>query len=240
MTETPRGAASTEGTAAPGGRRAELTGTQRAVTALREGIRTGRYVAGQRLVEADLTRELNVGRNSLREAFSRLRSEGLVHIEPHRGASIRRMSRQDIVQLYELSEVLEGLAARLAADRIARTGDKEPLETAVAVLREAAAEGEVGRLVDASAQFHRAVAELSGHSRLSELIDQLHIQTFSLQLRQPSGHGLADIRDDSVSEHLELADTIMSGDPVAAESLMREHLRSAKERFLRLPDDFFS
>jgi len=96
-----------------------LTGTRRAVTALREGIRAGRYVPGQRLVEADLAAEIGVGRNSLREAFSRLASEGLVLIEPHRGASIRRRTRAEVAQLYDLSEDLEGrpLAARQSTSR---------------------------------------------------------------------------------------------------------------------------
>jgi DNA-binding GntR family transcriptional regulator len=220
--------------------REELTGAQRAVAALREGIRTGRYVAGQRLVETDLTRELGVGRNSLREAFARLRSEGLLLVEPHRGASIRRLTRDEVAQLYDISEVLEGLAARQAATRVAVPGNAELLSSATDSLREVAATGGVIDWIDESARFHRLIVDLAGNPRLTELVEQLHIQTFSFQLRHAHRRGLDAMRDSSLSEHLALAEAVQCGDPASAETIMRDHLRSAKQRFLDLPDADFS
>jgi DNA-binding GntR family transcriptional regulator len=215
-----------------------LTGAQRALAGLRAGIRSGRYVPGQRLVEADLTRELGVGRNSLREAFSRLHSEGLLVIEPNRGASIRRLTRADVAELYELSEVLEGLAARRAAERAAVPASAERLAEAVAEVR--AARGDVMSHLDASARFHECIAEIGGSPRLTELLDRLHIQTFSFQLRHAGRDGVAEMGDSSTDEHLAVARVISSCDPGAAERVMREHLRSARDRFMRLPDSDFS
>jgi DNA-binding GntR family transcriptional regulator len=241
MADEPGGRARTEraGTrfaAEPG---EELTGAQRAVAALREGIRTGRYVAGQRLVETDLTRELGVGRNSLREAFARLRTEGLVLVEPHRGASIRRLTRDEVAQLYDISEVLEGLAAREAASRISVPGNAELLSSVTESLRVAAGADNVIDWIDESARFHRVIADLAGNARLTELVDQLHIQTFSFQLRHAQRRGLDAMRDSSLAEHVALAEAIQHGDATTAETLMRDHLRSAKRRFLELPDADF-
>jgi DNA-binding GntR family transcriptional regulator len=216
-----------------------LTGTQRAVTALRDGIRTGRYVPGQRLVEADLTRELGVGRNSLREAFGRLASEGLVLIEPHRGASIRRRTRAEIAELYDLSEVLEGLAARLAATNIALPGNSKLLASATRRLQAGARKGGATEQIDEAARFHEAILAIADNARLTELAVNLHIQTFSFQLRHAHLGGGHPIGDASLSDHLVVAEAIQRGDPQKAEAAMREHLRSGKRRVLALPDAVF-
>ena len=215
-----------------------LTGTQRAATALRAGIRTGRYVPGQRLVEADLTRELGVGRNSLREAFARLASEGLVLIEPHRGASIRRRTRAEIAGLYDLSEVLEGLAARLAATNITLPGNSELLASATRRLQ-AGVRGGATEQIDEAARFHEAILAIADNTRLTELVVNLHIQTFSFQLRHAHLSGQHPMGDASLSDHLAVAEAIQRGDPQKAETVMREHLRSGKQRVLALPDTVF-
>jgi len=217
-----------------------LTGTQRAVTALREGIRTGRYVPGQRLVEVDLAGELGVGRNSLREAFSRLASEGLVLIETHRGASIRRHTRAEIAQLYDLSEVLEGLAARLAAANITLPGNSQLLASATKRLRAGARSRGATEQIDEAARFHETILAIADNARLTELVVNLHIQTFSFQLRHAHLSGHHRMSDASVADHLAVAEAIQRGDPQNAETVMREHLRSGKQRVLAMPDPAFA
>jgi DNA-binding GntR family transcriptional regulator len=217
-----------------------LTGTQRAVTGLREGIRAGRYVPGQRLVEVDLARELGVGRNSLREAFSRLASEGLVLIEPHRGASIRRHTRAEIAELYDLSEVLEGLAARLAATNVKSPGNSELLASAAKRLRAGARTRGAAEQIDEAARFHETILAIAASARLAELVANLHIQTFSFQLRHAHLGGQHGMGNASVVDHLAVAEAIQRGDPLHAEAVMREHLRNGKQRVLGLPDTAFA
>lgn len=215
-----------------------LTGTQRAVTALREGIRVGRYVPGQRLVETDLAAEIGVGRNSLREAFASLASEGLLVIEPHRGASIRRRTRTEVAQLYDLSEVLEGLAARLAATNITRPGNAESLSAAVD-REQAAASGSGNQRIDEAARFHDAILAIADNPRLTELVANLHILTFSFQLRHSQLTGSEAIGETSLAEHLAVVEAIRNADPQQAEIAMRTHIRSAKEEVLALPHTAF-
>ena len=215
-----------------------LTGTQRAVVALRDGIRTGRYVPGQRLVEVDLVNDLGVGRNSLREAFSRLASEGLIVVEPHRGASIRKRSRTEVAQLYDISEVLEGLAARNAAEGIGRPGNAELLKSFVERQAESVPIS-AHQQVDAAAYLHEAILRMSDNPRLIELGTNMHILTFSLQLRHSQLAADHPLSGHSLDEHRDVVDAILSGHSQHAEEVMRGHIRNGKQRLMALPDNVF-
>ena len=215
-----------------------LTGAQRAVVALRDGIRTGSYVPGQRLVEVDLVNDLGVGRNSLREAFSRLASEGLIVIEPHRGASIRKRSRTEVAQLYDISEVLEGLAARNAAEGIGRPGNAKLLKSFVERQAESVPIS-ARQQVDAAADLHEAILRMSDNPRLIELGTNVHILTFSLQLRHSQLAADHPLSEHSLAEHRDIVDAILTGDPQHAEEVMRSHIRNGKQRLMALPDTVF-
>jgi len=82
---------------------------------IREAIQIGRYAPGQRLIADELAQELGTSRMPVREALRRLEVAGLVSITPHRGAVVSELSEQEIVEIYHIRAVLEGLAARLAA-----------------------------------------------------------------------------------------------------------------------------
>src|SRR5262245_21333210 len=84
---------------------------------IRERVRAGRFVPGQRLVEADIIRELSCSRSRVREALQRLATEGVVTIEEFKGASVKHLTRDEVVQLYRARMVLEGLAAGDCAAR---------------------------------------------------------------------------------------------------------------------------
>ncbi|MDT8912583.1 GntR family transcriptional regulator [Amycolatopsis sp. PS_44_ISF1] len=216
-----------------------LTGTQLAVAALRAGIRIGRYVPGQRLVEADLATEIGVGRNSLREAFAYLASEGLLRVEPYRGASIRRRTRDEVAELYDLSEVLEGLAARLAAVNITEPGHAESLSAAIEREQEGASGGSAGRRIDDAAGLHEAILVIAGRPRLTELVTNLHILTFSFQLRHAQLAGSEGLGETALADHVAVVEAIRRADPPQAEAAMRAHVRGTRERVLALPPTAF-
>ena len=221
-------------------RRGAPLAVSRVVAAVRDGVRDGRFVPGQRLIEADLVRDLGVGRNALREALSRLASDGIVTIEPHRGASITRLSRDDVAQLYELREVVEGLAARLAAERIDQPGHRERLSAALEAMRAAARTAPMPEYIDENIEFHRAIVELSGRPRLSELVEQLQLQTFRIQFRSATARDRTGMRQYSMDEHETLAAAILAGDPETAENTMRAHLRHTGHGIMQLPDNDFA
>ena len=94
-----------------------VAGTTVVVDWVREHIRHGRLVPGQRLVEADIVAATGASRGKVREALRRLESEGLLTIEEFRGASVKRLGRDEVRQIYQARMALEGLAARECALR---------------------------------------------------------------------------------------------------------------------------
>ena len=116
------------GEAAPAARATSSSGS--VVEEILTGLYDGRYVPGQRLIEADLTRHLKVSRGSVREALSRLSAEGVVKLTLHRGAYIRTLTRAEVRGVLEVTEIIVGLAARLApstsASRAPRTSCARP------------------------------------------------------------------------------------------------------------------
>src|SRR3954464_7514575 len=91
---------------------------QLAVELIREAILDGELAAGERLKEDELARRLDVSRTPVREALRRLEAEGLVVVEPQRGATVRSYAPEELDDMYRLRAVLEGYAARRAAERI--------------------------------------------------------------------------------------------------------------------------
>jgi DNA-binding GntR family transcriptional regulator len=155
------------------------------------------------------------------------------------GESIRRRTRTEVAQLYDLSEVLEGLAARLAAINITRPGNAESLSAAIDRERAAASGGGANQRIDEAARFHEAILAIADNPRLAELVTNLHILTFSFQLRHAQLTGSEAISETSPAEHLALVEAIRQADPQQAEVAMRTHIRSAKEKVLALPHTAF-
>src|SRR5580704_11921677 len=102
-----------------------VSAVDQVMESVKAGIRQARYVPGQRLVEPDMMRDFDVSRGTVREALRRLAAEGFVQIELYRGASIRKMSRDEFVELNEIRALLEGYAASLAAQRMSKTERKK-------------------------------------------------------------------------------------------------------------------
>lgn len=208
----------------PAGRRRGGT-VDYVVERIRDALLSGRLALGQRLIEADMTQELGISRGPWREAMRRLAAEGVVELVPNRGALVRRLSRQDIIDRFRIRQSLEGLAAALAASRITESGQ---LERFRAALRQPDGKApEAPRA--ANFRLHRAIAEGAGNPQLLELITQL----WGAELRGPE-HGA--YWRDSAAEHARIVDAVLAGDAAAAEHAMRQHLGAVLERLLATPE----
>jgi DNA-binding GntR family transcriptional regulator len=196
---------------------------------LQRGILGGRFAPGQRLIEADLVREFGISRGPLREAFRLLSAEGLVELVPNRGAIVRRFSRNEVSQIYEIREALEGLAARLAAERISEGDNKRRLRSAVKPFTEPGQVQASRSFTEDNRQFHLTIVEIGGNERLTALIAQMHLPLLMFQLR----HALsAQDVEKSSAEHRMIAETILAGRPNAADRAMRAHLRRSARQIL--------
>jgi len=184
------------------------------VETIRNGIRNGDYVPGQRLIEADLTKEYGISRGPFREAMSRLAGDGLVVMEPHKGVAVRKMSRQDLQELYDVRTVVESLAARLAANNIDQGRHR-------AQLKELKDSSDVMGYTSLNDEFHELIVKMSGNRYLMELVNHLRVPIFRYQF-----HRFMDgsAKRDSIAEHEAIAAAILNGDAAAAERSMRRHI----------------
>jgi DNA-binding GntR family transcriptional regulator len=153
------------------------------VAALRREILEGQRPGGQRLVEQELTARYGVARHTLRAALRALQADGLVRIEPNRGARVTRLSSQEIVQLYELRTALEVEAARLALERH-RGRLPAPVHEALAALEDACVKGAWGPINEAHAALHGAIVAAAQSPRIEAAHAALNgeLQLFLAQL----------------------------------------------------------
>ncbi len=206
------------------------------VDTIKDGVRLGRYVPGQRLIENDFVAELGSSRGPFREALRRLEAEGVVLLEKNRGAVVRRYSRDEICYLYEVREMLETQAARLAARRIAGdAGARARFETSRRRMRKTAADA-VADYTRENTRFHILVAEASGNPWLRRIIEMLQLPVDRLAVFHFVTTRAA---RSSLEEHEEIIDAILGGDAARAEKAMRVHLRTSRKMVESIPERAF-
>lgn len=218
-----------EGTVARGGT------VDRVVAGLRAGILSGRYVPGQRLIEADLTHDFHVSRGPLREAFRRLSAEGLLHTVPNRGALVRQLSYREIVEIFQIRSALEPLAARLAALAIDRGDNRRQFEAAIREIWSEAPRVDPGYHRE-NHRFHLSIFAVCGNAQLAEISSQLQLPLVLLQL---SGAKTPGMYMASVVEHREIAAAILRGQGRAAEAATHRHLERACHIIETMPESIF-
>jgi DNA-binding GntR family transcriptional regulator len=202
------------------------TAVDQTVEALREGLLAHRFAPGQRLIEADLTERFGVSRSTLREAFRRLASDGLIEIVPNRGAIVRSLSPRDRAELFLIRSELEALAARLAAEAMGEADKRERFEADVAEIWNDAARVEVAAYLQENARFHEAILRAGDNLQLTAICSQYHLHAIMGQV----GNALsAAAMAQSVEEHRRLAEAILARRADDADRLMRDHLKRAAE-----------
>ncbi|VTU39935.1 DNA-binding transcriptional regulator GlcC [Variovorax sp. PBL-E5] len=201
----------------------------RVADAIGRAILTRRFTVGQRLIEADLTRDLGVSRSTVREAFRILASSGVVELTPHRGAVIRSLTRSDAEGLLGVLEVLTGLSARLAAANIGIGTNAKRFEAAARKLIEAETPAQLERILDERANYYRVMFDIADNAELSRVMPHTRAHLFRAQF-----HGVmttADLRA-MVAEYRGITAAILEGDPAKAEARARRHIRKTGERTL--------
>ncbi|MEE4603006.1 MAG: GntR family transcriptional regulator, partial [Desulfobacteraceae bacterium] len=134
---------------------------------IREAIKSGKLKPGDRLIETVLAREMNIGRNAVREAIRYIEKEGLIVTIPFKGAQVVEMSKNDLKDIYDVRNALETLALNTLAMKI----DNEKTRVLDAVVKEMKAVSKKGNLkaiIDVDLKFHRTLCELSENKVLLE------------------------------------------------------------------------
>jgi DNA-binding GntR family transcriptional regulator len=189
---------------------------------LRQEIVTARLPPGYVLREAELAARFGVSKTPLREAFVRLEKDGFVRIAPYRSAVVAGYSRQDLREIYEVRELLEGLCAREAAVNIA-TEDLAALSRVVRMSAAAFEAGDTEPLAALLDEFDVLLYAQSKNSRITAMLDNIrdHVTRIGrLTVAIPGRMGT------SVREHQAIYEAIVQRDGQRAETLMRQHILS--------------
>ncbi len=194
--------------------------------ALKEMIADYRFKPGTRLNVERISKELDVSRTPVWEAVRRLQQEGLLENIPYRGVFMVEMTLDRALELYQVREVLEGLAARLAA----LYASEKTIEKMEEVLKGQLKVIEKGDLVGYSQtdfEFHGLIHKASRNSALQDMLGSLKakMQPISMEMRPL----LPKLYDD----HVEMIEAIRSKDPEKSEKLLRRHNRAVQVQIQR-------
>ncbi len=198
------------------------------VDSLRRAILDGKLAPGTVLRQEHLARQLHVSRTPLREALIALEREGFITIAPSGAASVVSLDARDALEIMDLREMVDGLAARLLAQRgLSSELDREL--TALAKTMRTNAARDQHRYLVANADFHVKIVEATAHARLQQFIPLVRMSAQVVYLRlQNQGRRLTH----SADEHTRVLDAIRAADGDAAERLAREHVRNAAAHWL--------
>jgi GntR family transcriptional regulator, rspAB operon transcriptional repressor len=185
----------------------------------------GTLKSGQKLSEPDIAKRFRTSRSPVREALRRLEQVGLVVIEPRRGASVKAPNDRDIADMLAIREALEGLAARLAAER----ADDEDIARMRACAAHPGGEDDEDPNL-ALVEFHEAVILAAKNPALQTMLRgslNLFRMVRSIQADHHARRALA------AEEHTAILDAIAARDPDAAEAVARRHIRTMRSQLLR-------
>lgn len=192
-----------------------------AYDSLLRAIENGAFPPGARLREAELAQRFGISRTPIRDVLKRLEHQGLVVHEPHHGAVVAKLEYAQVIELYQMREVLEGAAARLAA-----THATEPeialLEEMVA--RDAGLVDDPRQLAENNKAFHNQIRNAARNRYLVTMLETLRL---SLALLGDTTLALPDRGAASVAEHRAIVVRIAAHDPDGAETEARAHIRAA-------------
>jgi len=200
--------------------------TEMAYREIRRQILENEMPAGFQITEQDLATKLKVSRTPAREALLRLESEGLVEIWPRHGMRVKRVSVDDVREIYEILTALESTAAALAATRGPSAKQLAAMRASIKDMDDALKKDNLKEWAMADERFHRLLTEASGNSRFVEIVDTYFGQAHRLRMMTL---GLRPKPVSSNRDHEAVVKAIAKGDAEAAQRIHREHrVRSAQ------------
>ena len=195
--------------------------TLEAFNRLRDDIIQGVIRPNERLIAADLAATLNTSRTPIREALQLLEAEGLV-LGIKRGYVVREYTREEIIEIYQVRAALEGMAARLVAEKSGTTAVKT-IE-AIGAHKDSVGKGDSSVVVDLNNAFHAAIFTASGNARLEKLnrTNSQHFFNYRIAEMYSKEEQLVSVRG-----HARIIKALKAHDGDAADTAAREHVLDA-------------
>ena len=195
---------------------------ERVYELLLDELRSGAFSGGKRLREEEVARSLGVSRTPVREALTRLQARGLLELTTG-GLTVSQFTRSKIFELYALRAVLEGSAARFAAQHASASS--------ISLLRKLSSKFEEAldnpdSLARINRDFHRHIVETAQNRYLERALDDLHD---TLALLPSTTFTVSGRPEQAAEEHRRIVDAIERGDADGAELAARVHIQNAQE-----------
>jgi DNA-binding GntR family transcriptional regulator len=183
-----------------------------------------KLLPGEKIPQEKLAGDLGISRTPLVSALKYLEKEKLVQSIPRRGFFVRLFTRQEMISIFELREVLEGLAARRAALNVS---DKEIelLTGFFQPFRDLASIKNIKAYAKEDRRFHNFLLEIGAKEFLKSIMETYNIIIYSYQVI--SSEGLVQSPDESIRDHLAIIEAVSRRDGESSENLMRNHLRKS-------------
>ena len=195
---------------------------------LERDILSGTYPRGEVLTETKLSEKLGVSRTPIREALRRLDQEHIIKMTT-KGAYVLGITKQDIDDIYEIRSRIEGLAAKLAAER-ATEEDIAELKNTVELQEFYTLKQDADNIKNMDSEFHRLMYQMSGSTPLYDTLEPLHKRIIKYRKASISSQTRA---QESMQEHKAIYEAIAAHDGELAEKLVNEHVRNAQASIAR-------
>lgn len=202
--------------------------TDQAYQSLKTAILNLTLAPGEPIVETAVAQRLGVSKTPVRDALRRLEKEGLVVFYPYKGFYVAPISREDICEVYQLRGLLEGMAARIAAESLTKE-QFEVVENLLNQAEQALNRGDERACGELSKEFHRFVVRTVKNRRLEAVLDNLsdHEERFYNLV-----FGIPGRLRRSVDEHWQVYRALVERDGLKAEAAVHEHVNSFLKEFL--------
>jgi DNA-binding GntR family transcriptional regulator len=194
---------------------------------LRDLILERQLLPGERILVDHLAVEMGVSRTPILNALRRLSQEGAVEVLSRRGIYVRRYGKAEMVRLFAVREVLDGLATRLAAAHVSKGEIARFVRSFKSHEGAPAGPAAIRRYVELDRAFHCRLMELAANDQLRAAMDSINMRLFVWQdgvVRPPA---------ETIPEHLKILDALRRGDADGAETAMRAHIRRSLETLQR-------
>ena len=198
--------------------------TTLAYNSIKEYILEGRLNENSRLTEEFLSTQLGISKSPIREALNRLETEGLIRIEPRKGAYLRKLSHEEVAELYDLREALEVHVVRTAR---LNSGVLSDLRSSLKRQRALLKANDRTHYIEEDVHFHAELAQSTGNGHLCAVLENVQNQIWL------SRRNSYDLSSSTAPDHHEaIVEALDANDRVKAESAMRGHIQTVKGRLL--------
>jgi len=208
---------------------------------LRAEIQQGRFAPGQRLIEIDIMQHLGITRGRVREVFKRLESHGLVQIDKNRGASVRKATREEVENIFEVLEEVSILIVKKVARQLDEQQNRKRLQESLKIARKFHRDSEkilkVQEYMEENARFWGLLGEISGNSVLSEIRTRLQAPLFRLSME---GLTVNTSHEQWIMRHEDIITEILRHDVNRASRIARKSIHDVRDAILALPDSAFA